>query len=234
MSYECRLDLQRIERSLRNVQKEFNVINKKLNVRRDPLEDVIIENMLLGYTYLNKLLERKVKLLHRRGLHHVLELNHIVLCGRDPKVRKEHIKHIKATTDRFYEQKDCNIGHLTTWHQKNIDKSAWKRAAGVYILHLSQPQLFFEGNHRTGALIMSYLLATDCKPPFVLNIENAEAYFNPSTLAKLTTKSVVTNLWKLPKIRKNFAKFLKNQGRSNYLISNKSSSRSKGKTKRLR
>ena len=218
MSYECRLDLKRIERSLLNVQKDFDAINRKLDVRRDSLDDVIIENMLLAYTYLNKLLNKKVKLLSRRGLHHILELNHLVLCGDKPEVRKEHIKHITATTDRFYKQKECNIGHLSTWHKKNKTKSPWKRAAGVYILHLSQPQLFFEGNHRTGALIMSYLLATECKPPFVLNIENAEAYFNPSTLAKLTRKSAVTHLWKLPKIRKNFARFLKQQGRNNYLI----------------
>ncbi len=217
MPYECRLRLKKIKRSLLNVQKDFDTINHKLNVSRDPFNDTIINNMLLGYRYLNTLLDKQVELFSRGGLHHILELNHLVLCGDDPQTRKEHIKHITATTDRFYEQNECNIGHLRKWYNENKKKSAWKRAAGVYILHLSQPQLFFEGNHRTGALIMSYILASECKPPFVLNIENAAAYFNPSTLAKLTRKNLVTNLWTLPKIRKNFAIFLKDQGRKDYL-----------------
>ncbi|MFP7755375.1 hypothetical protein ACLG6S_12120 [Thermodesulfobacteriota bacterium B35] len=212
------LNIGRIERSLRRVQQDFALINRRLDVRRDPLEDTIVENMLLGYEYVNRLLERRVDLLHRRGVHHILELNHIVLCGVDTKVRAEFKVHIAATTDRFYEQKDFNIGHLVRWYHKHGDRSAWKRAAGIYILLLSQPQLFFEGNHRTGALVMSSILAAEGKPPFVLRVSNAEAYFNPSTLAKLTRKSVVMNLWKLPKIRKNFAKFLKRQGRRRYLV----------------
>ena len=218
MQAPYRLNLPEIEKSLYKVQKKFDEINKKLDVRRDPLEDVIVRNMLLGYEYIDRLLARGITLLQRKAYHHVLELNHIVLCGNDPQVRKEFKQHIKATTDRFYEQEKCNIGHLGGWYQKHAEMSAWKRAAGVYILHLSQPQLFFEGNHRTGALIMSHILAADGKPPFVLRVNNAQAYFNPSTLAKLTRKSVVTNLYKLPKIKKNFAKFLKKQGKNKYLI----------------
>ena len=65
---------------------------------------------------------------------------------------------------------------------------------------------------------MSYILAGEGKPPFVLSVDNAEAYFNPSTLAKLTRKSMVTKMWKLPKIQKKFAKFLKKQGNQNFLI----------------
>jgi len=217
MSEPYRLNLKKIEQSLYKIQKEFERINLKLDVRRDPLEDIIIENMLLGYEYVDRLLQRRISLLQRRAFHHVLELNHIVLCGTRPHIREEFRQHISATTDRFYEQEKCNIGHLGKWYKEHKQLSPWKRAAGIYILHLSQPQLFFEGNHRTGALIMSHILAADGKPPFVLRVANAEAYFNPSTLAKMTRKSMVTNLYKLPKIRKKFAKFLKEQARAKYL-----------------
>lgn len=185
---------------------------------RDPMDNVIVENMLSGYKYIDKLLGKGVDITKKKSIHHVLELNHIVLCGTDPKVREEFSKHIKDTTDRFYRQKGCNIGDLLSWHRGNIKKSAWKRAAGLYILNLSQPQLFFEGNHRTGALLMSAVLALDDKSPFVLNLDNAEAYFNPSTLVKFTQKNIVTSLWKLPKLRKYFAEFLKNQGHRKYLV----------------
>ncbi|HHL34491.1 MAG TPA: hypothetical protein ENJ30_09040 [Desulfobulbaceae bacterium] len=212
------LNLPEIQRSLRKVQRNFESINEKLHVRRDPLEDIIVENMLLGYTYIDRLLGKNINLLHRRGLHHILELNHIVLCGGDLKTRKEFHQHVTATTDRFYSQKECNIGKVVSVYNKWRDKSAWKKAAAVYIYLISQPQLFYEGNHRTGALLMSYILAGEGKPPFVLSVDNAEAYFNPSTLAKLTRKSMVTKMWKLPKIQKKFAKFLKKQGSEKFLI----------------
>ena len=218
MSDNHRLNLPEIQRSLRKVQRNFESINEKLDVRRDPLEDIIVENLMLGYTYIDQLLGKKVNLFHRRGLHHILELNHIVLCGTDPKIRKEFHQHVTATTDRFYGQKECNIGEVISVSNKWRDKSAWKRAAAVYIYHISQPQLFFEGNHRTGALLMSYILASAGKPPFVLSVDNAEAYFNPSTLAKLTRKSMVTKMWKLPKIQKKFAKFLKRQAETKFLV----------------
>lgn len=182
------------------------------------MDDVVVKNMLSGYVHIDALLKNGIDITKKKHVHHILELNHIVLCGTDPQIRAEFSKHIKNTAERFYGQKGCNIGDLLSWHKGNIKRSAWKRAAGLYILNLSQPQLFFEGNHRTGALLMSAVLARNDKPPFVLNLDNAEAYFNPSTLVKFTQKNIVTNLWKLPKLRKYFTGFLKNQGDIKYLV----------------
>jgi hypothetical protein len=86
----------------------------------------------------------------------------------------------------------------------------------VYIRILSQPQLYIEGNHRTGALIMSYLLVREGKAPFVLTVDNAKAYFDPSTLFKATTKTAATMLTKLPRMKKLFAEFLRDQANSHY------------------
>jgi hypothetical protein len=82
---------------------------------------------------------------------------------------------------------------------------------------LSQPQLYIEGNHRTGALIMSYILVRDGEAPFVLSVENAREYFDPSTIVKETKKTTTTLLMKLPRIKKRFAEFLKNQANEQYL-----------------
>ncbi len=154
MSDTHSLNLPEIQHSLQKVQRNFESINEKLDVRRDPLEDIIVNNLLFGYTYLDRLLAKNVNLVHRRGLHHILELNHIVLCGDDLKTRKEFHQHVSATTDRFYSQKECNIGEVVSVYTKWGDKSAWKKAAAVYIYLISRSQLFFEGNHRTGALLM--------------------------------------------------------------------------------
>ena len=79
--------------------------------------------------------------------------------------------------------------------------------------------MYIEGNHRTGALIMSCILVRAGNGPFVLTVKNAQAYFNPSTVVKETKKTTVTLLMKLPHIKKRFAEFLKSQVNEQYLIS---------------
>jgi hypothetical protein len=181
-----RLNLKAIERSLREVQREFPKINEALQSRRDSMTDEVIANMITGYTFVDWAVGDGTDLLDSRYVAGLLELNHIVLCGRDPNERREHRKHIQATAQRFYNQGGFNINDILRWYHDHAHESPWKRASGVYVRILSQPQLYIEGNHRTGALIMSYILARDGKAPFVLTIGNAKAYFDPSTLIKET------------------------------------------------
>jgi hypothetical protein len=83
---------------------------------------------------------------------------------------------------------------------------------------LSKPQLFIEGNHRTGALIMSYVLLRNGRPPFVLNVDNALAYFDPSALIRNTSKLGAIALFRLPGIKKRFAQFLEEYADDVYLL----------------
>ena len=214
MAKKFSLDIPHVEELLRLVQKNFDKINDTLHMRREKLDDVILLNMLDGYTYLNKLLIHEINPLDQYELNHLLELNHIVLCGTDPVKRKDYREHITATTDRFYRQEEFSISHIRAWLKKHKKDTDWKKAAGVYVMLISRPQLFFEGNHRTGALLMSHMLVQSGRPPFVLTIDNAKGYFDPSTLAKETKKDVFGKLYKLPKIKKNFALFL--EGQANY------------------
>src|SRR4051794_33683070 len=75
----------------------------------------------------------------------------------------------------------------------------------------------YKGNHRTGALIMSYILARDGKPPFVLSVENAIGYFDPSSVIKGTRKTTFALLFEIPRIKKRFAEFLHGQADRKYL-----------------
>jgi hypothetical protein len=212
-----RLNLKAIERSLRGVQQEFPKINEVLQSRRDSMTEEVFQNMMAGYTFVDWAVSDDTDLLDPRYIAGLLELNHIVLCGRDPDKRREHRKHIQATTQRFYEQEEFNIESIVRWYRDHRHESAWKRAAGVYVRILSQPQLYIEGNHRTGALIMSYVLTRDGKAPFVLTVENAKSYFDPSTLIKETQKTPTTLLMKLPRMKKRFARFLEDHGNPQYL-----------------
>lgn len=217
MSKTYRLRLDRIEEALCQVRCDFEHINAGLAMHREPLDRTIIDNMLAGYDYVNTLLGMHADMVSEDCKHHALELNHVVLCGLDPKIRIEFAQHLKHTATRFYSQPECNIQHIVRYNMKFRKESVWKRAAATYILMLSRPQLFFEGNHRTGALMMSNTLALEGKPPFVLTVENAMAYFNPSTVVKLTDKNIYGKLYKLPKIEKEFAKFLQMQAEDRFI-----------------
>ena len=212
-----RLDLKAIEHSLRDVQREFPKINEILQSRRDSMTDEVIENMLAGYAFVDQAVADGVDGFTLRHATALLELNHIVLCGLNEQIRQEYQAHIEITTQRFYEQGEGNIGDILGWYDRHDGESSWKRAAGVYVRLLSQPQLYIEGNHRTGALIMSYILMRDGKAPFVLTVDNAKAYFDPSTLIKETKKTATTLLTKLPRMKKRFAKFLHAQAHERYI-----------------
>ena len=202
---EYRLNLEEIRASLRGVQRDFARISEEMLMRREPLDDRIIDNLLAGYAYVDQLLEDGVDMFSLKGSDHILELNHIVLCGVDARVRLEYGPHILETRRRFSQ----GIGQILDWYAGKKSKSACKRAAGVYVLGVSQPQLFLEGNHRTGALLASYILVKDGKPPFVLTRENALAYFNPSTLIKYKHKKKFLDMqYFLKKYMKYFAEFM--------------------------
>lgn len=177
---QYRLDLDAIEISLRDVMENFEEVNAGLLMRREPLTEQHIDNLLEGYAYVDWLLERGEDLFSPGGVDNILELNHIVLCGIDDRVRLEYGPHLLETRRRFSQ----GIDEIAQWYERKRHKSAYRRAAGVYVLSVSQPQLFLEGNHRTGSLVASYILVQEGLPPFVLTRDNASAYFNPSTLIK--------------------------------------------------
>jgi hypothetical protein len=212
------LNLTAIERSLRAVQREFPRINEQLKTRRETLDDEVVENMMAGYHLVDSSVRRDCEVFAMGQLKCLLDFNNAVLCGMDKKKSKEHARHVAATKQHFYDHDKGGIGAIVEWYAGHREASPWRQAAGVYVRTLSEPQLFIEGNHRSGALIMSYLLARAGKPPFVLTVDNAKAYFDPSTLIKDTKKTTITRLFKLPRIDKNFAQFLKRQADPRYLL----------------
>lgn len=216
-----RLDLPAIEAALRAVQRNFPEINRRLQSPRDRLDDTVVDNILTGYAYVDGAITAGIDFFAMGSVRHLLELNARVLCGIDPQNREENRTHLRLSEEHFYDDAQGGIRDIIEWYQLHHDESPWRRAAGVYIRALSQPQLFIEGNHRTGALIMSYLLAREGRPPFVLTVDNAQAYFDPSTVITRTRKSNLAMLYRLPAIKKTFAAFLKQQASPSFLLSGK-------------
>ena len=225
------LDLEAIEATLRDLQSHFGEINKLLKSRRDAIDDGLIANMMTGYELVDSLVTRQLDLFAMGNLKLFLEMNAVVLCGRDEQGRRQAASHLAATEQRFYEQEDGGIRDIVEWHILHRAKSPWERAAGVYVRMLSEPELFIEGNHRTGALVMSYILAREGRPPFVLTTANARAYLDPSTLITETRKHSLVAVFRLPKIKRYFAKFLKEHGDRKYLIAPPAEGQAQGRTR---
>ncbi|MBK1619450.1 hypothetical protein CKO42_13580 [Lamprobacter modestohalophilus] len=204
-----RLNLDAIEASLRAVQADFERINATLDTPRDPLGNAVLERMLLGYELVDAYLADGVDLFATGHSSLLLELNVRVLCGLDAALRPECSSQLEATEEHFYAATDGGVESLVNWVRGLNGAPARRRAASTYIHILSQPQLFIEGNHRTGSLVMSWILANDGKPPFVLSVENAKAYFDPSALVKSSRKHSLRLLLERPKLVKRFADLLK-------------------------
>lgn len=211
MSAKRRLDLPAIERALRKVQGRFAELSTHFTEPRDPLTDEVLRNVVDGYALIDDYVARGVDLFDLQQLNLMLEINATVLCGRDPARRLEYAQHLAATEEHFFNNVEGGIKDLYNWYCAYRSESVWKRAAGVYVRILSKPQLFIEGNNRTGSLIVSYLLMRAGLPPFVLTLDNAEGYFNPSSVIRNSAKHGVKALYELPKIKKKYAAFLEEQ-----------------------
>jgi len=214
-----RLNLPAIESSLRAVQADFARINQTLSMPRDVMTDEVRANMMAGYRLIDDAIAQGLDLFQLGNSKCLLELNTLVLCGADENKRRDFAQHIASTRQRFYDHAGGGIGALMEWLDRHKGDDVWTRAAGTYIHILSRPQLYIEGNHRAGALIMSYLLAREGRPPFVLSVPNAKAYFDPSTLVKETKKDSLGMLIRLPRLKERFAKLLKENAEERYLIS---------------
>jgi hypothetical protein len=179
----------------------------------------VLENMLAGYALVDDLLVAAVDVFAMGNLKHLLELNTTVLCGTDGAQREQYARHIEATERRFYDERGGGIQDLVEWwaRTRHRPRAAWHRAAGAYVRVLSKPQLFIEGNHRTGALLMSYILMRAGHPPFVLSPHNAAAYFAPSTVIRDTRKRSAAMLLRAPAVTRRLARLLEESSDTRYL-----------------
>ncbi len=190
------------------MQRHFPAINAALRNRRDDFTDLVRRNMLAAYEFLDAVVEHDLDLFSEEGLEALLQLNHLVLLGRgyDPRMFG---RHITDTRSQFFDNFQQYVKPIRRWYRKHETENPYKVAAQVYVGVLSQPQLFQEGNHRTGSLIASGVLLQNGCPPFVLTRQNAVAYFDPSGEIKFTDKRSVRGKLRLPKYQRDFGEFLK-------------------------
>ncbi len=183
------------------------------------MSDRVVENMLAGYAFVDALLAAGVDVFAMGNLKGLAGAEHHRPL-RDRSCRREqYARHREATERRFYEERDGrHPGRGRVVRPPPANDSVWNRAAGAFVRVLSTPQLFVEGNHRTGALLMSYILMGDGQPPFVLSPENAAAYFEPSAAIQGMHKRGTVTPFALSTIRRRLAQLLLDHGDRKHLL----------------
>jgi hypothetical protein len=218
MAVKSRLNIEAVKASLIDVQQHFDLINASLKIKRTAPSDEVINNLLAGYIRVNEFVNNEVDLFAIGNSHLLLELNQIVLYYTSDISEDEALHQFKATENHFYKAQNGGIQNLMEWLQMNDGSSIWKRCAGLFTYILSQPQLFLEGNHRTGSLIISYMLMREGYAPFVLSTLNAKHFFEPAEMTKKRRKKTFDEFLHLPKQTGRFAKLLKKQQPSDFLF----------------
>ncbi|MFW5800770.1 MAG: hypothetical protein ACOCVC_01945 [Spirochaeta sp.] len=209
-------NIQTIKADLQDFQRDFEQINNRIAMRREDVTDTMIAQIVDAYRFLNDLLSRGMDLFTPAGLNSLLEMNHIVLCGTDSTTRRQYYHHLNETRKSFLKR----IKPIKEWVLRKRDNgNPHKLAAGFYSRMLSQPQLFLEGNHRTGNILLNYLLVSKGAEPFVISPATAQAYLDISGDIKFSNKenSLDANV-KLPGHRKRFRQFLEENCSSRYVI----------------
>jgi len=211
------LNLAAIADALWDLQIAFASINRELDGRREPLGDEIVVNMIDGYAFIDQLLTDRIDLFALGNSSYWLKINAVVLCGRTAASAESNRRMLQAAESRFYDDALGGFRDIMDWYSLNLGKSVWWRAAGVYVHLLSEPQLFLEGNHRTGALIISYMLAREGRAPFVLTQGNAREFLNPSSVIKNSRREGFIRSFKLRRETRSFEEFLKAQQNPRFL-----------------
>ncbi len=174
----------------------------------------MLHNVLEGYALIDDYVARGVDLFDLQQLNLMLEINATVSRGSDPTRRLEYAQHLAATEEHFFNNasraasRTCTTGTART----AVNRSGSVRPGCTYASSASRS---CSSKATTAAVrcIVSYLLMRAGLPPFVLSLENAEGYFNPSSVIRNSAKHGVKALYELPKIKKNTQPSSKNRHR---------------------
>jgi hypothetical protein len=218
----CRLDLSEIDHALLEVERDWPRIDAELQRlrigRKDPFTPGLRANMLSAYAYLDELLASGIAPFSTSRFVHMLALNDRVHYGTDAGLMAEFCSAIEANLEKF----NAQIDPIAAWYWRHSGQRdhPLKLAAETYVSIVGEPQLFIEGNHRTGSLIASWINLHAGYPPFVLSVDNAIDYFAPSEAIKqFANKSTWRGRQQLPKYRKSFRAFLEDHVEGKYLRS---------------
>lgn len=150
----------------------------------EPLRSDVVRWMVDGYAHLDALLQAGRDPFALGNSRLLLELNHAVLCGKDPTRRAGFTEHLAATERRFYGDHEAGADAFFDWLSRRRGEPPLPLAAALYVRIVSTPQLFIEGNRRTATLAASFVLVRGGLPPLVATPGRARSFGRVSLAAQ--------------------------------------------------
>jgi hypothetical protein len=205
-----RLNLREIEGTLAQTKAQWGRIEQDLRdhgigTRDAAFDDGLMQRMLSAYELLDHFLANDVDIFAPDQLQHLCTLNERVHYGKDSSLCDEYRQAILVNRRKFR----TRIPAVYTWYQRQKGSaSSGKVASKVFVSILGMPQVFIEGNHRTAALIASWINVRCGRPPFVLSPSNVLDFFYPcSQIKNFSARSDWRGRHQLPKYHKAFKTF---------------------------
>ena len=173
----ARLDLERIRAALDDFARAIPALNRELDAALAPLAPASRDALVAAYAELDRLHALGVDLLAPGESRRLLALNRIVLHGARGGASRHAATERRAASLRYYDAPRGGIGDLVAWYERRRRRPAPRLAAGLYVRLQCSPQLFVEGNHRTGMLLASHVLLRARCPPLVMTPALAAPWF---------------------------------------------------------
>lgn len=165
-----RLHLEQIDSTLLTVELHWNTIDDELEQRKigrknTPFTSTVKARMMSAYRYLDELLAQQIPPFSPQSIGHLLVLNQRVHYGTDQSLLAEYRTALQATAEKCYQ----HIEPIQQWYERHTERGdhPLKIAAEIYVSVLGYPQLYIEGNHRTGSLMANWITIYHGFPPFV-------------------------------------------------------------------
>ena len=147
----------------------------------------------------------------------LLALNHTALYGRAGATGPVHRRALEASERRFYGLRGGGVEALVEWRAVHARLDPWQRGAGLLVQTLAMPQVFVEGNHRTGALLASHELLHAGLPPFVLSAGCAAEVRASAAEARTLRRGGIAMLLAGRRLRRRLAEVLRGHSNSAHL-----------------
>lgn len=214
-----RLDVGRIGTTLGALREECVAPETWERLREEPLTEDATRRLLEGYREVDSLLAARVDLFAYGQSARILELNHLVLCGRSPERRVQYAAHLVATERRFYDDPRDGVAGLMDRHGRSRTYAPAVLAAAIYAQVVSAPQLFLEGNSRTAALLASYCLARAGEPPLVVATGTLREYHLLVERCVAVDRDGITGMLGFGFVARKLARFLRETRDEAFLLS---------------
>ncbi|MGQ7847561.1 hypothetical protein ACUNV4_23925 [Granulosicoccus sp. 3-233] len=214
-----RFDLGAIAEALHGLRRHMGQVNRRLDNHHQALDRDSVNQIVQAYSMIDHHLTEGLPLLSMGQSRSVLAVNHCVLFGMENSGNPDYCKALKASERHFYGVTGSGIGDLLDWYSRSRDQVVWDLAAGVYLHTIGPPQLFLEGNHRTGVILANYVLGKASQAPLVIDHRLAPTWFEVTEKVRSRRRSFLEPRFWLRSFHGELADLIQNHVNERYLRS---------------